>query len=83
MQVEDAVKVGEVGSRRVLEGLMGRNVGLKSFILDRTDIESIWFKELGEFFSVSVSGEVREVRDALTLIKRLATCIGGFSPGNA
>ena len=50
VEVEDAVKVGEVGSRRVLEGLMGQNVGLKSFILDRTDIESFWFKELGEFF---------------------------------
>ena len=64
----------EIGKLKFIrEGLMGRIVGLKSFILDRTDIESIWFKELGEFFSVTVSGEVREVRDALTLIKRLAS----------
>ena len=56
----------EIGKLKFIrEGLMGRIVGLKSFILDRTDIESIWFKELGEFFSVTVSGEVREVRDAL------------------
>ena len=29
VEVEDAVKLGEVGSRRVLEGLIGRIVGLK------------------------------------------------------
>ena len=64
----------EIGKLKFIrEGLMGQIVGLKSFTLDRTDIESIWFKELGEFFSVTVSGEVREVRDALTLIKRLAS----------
>ena len=66
----------------IREGLIGRIVGLKSYISDRTGIESIWFKDLGKFFSVSVSGEVGKVRDALTLIKRLALALG-FSPGNA
>ena len=56
----------EIGKLKFIrEGLMGRIVGLKSFILDRTDIESFWFKELGEFFSVSVSDMVRSGRSGM------------------
>ena len=66
----------------VREGLMGRLIGKKDWILKKSKIDSICYKEINAtFFVVSCTGDAEKVITALHLLIREAQCIGGFVPG--
>lgn len=65
----------------VRQGLMGRLVSKRIWIIEKSKIRSIKFIEIDvTFFKVECTGDAQAVRDSLNLIKREALCIGGFEP---